>query len=54
MRSDLISMSPRELIRLEAMHELKAGATTQERVARRLGISVRQVKRVVASVQRSG
>ena len=46
MRSDLISMSPRELIRLEAMHELKAGTTTQKRAARRLGVSVRQVKRL--------
>jgi hypothetical protein len=54
MRSDLISMSPRELIRLEAMHELKAGTTTQQRVARRLGLSIRQVKRIWRAFKAEG
>ncbi len=46
MRSDLIEMSPKELTRLEGMHALRSGTATQVQIARRLRLSVRQVKRL--------
>jgi hypothetical protein len=46
MRSDLIVMSPKELARLEAMHALRSGTATQVQIAKRLRVSVRQVKRL--------
>lgn len=45
-RSDLISMTAKELGRLEAMQQLQNGQATQAQVARRLQICVRQVKRL--------
>src|SRR5665811_710694 len=46
MRSDLIAMTPVELRRLEAMHDLEYGRATQATVALRLGLCLRQVKRL--------
>jgi transposase len=54
MRSDLITMTPRELVRLEAMHALKTKTATQKQVARRLGLTVRQVKRLWRAFRTDG
>ena len=54
MRSDLISMTAKELGRLEAMQQLQSGQATQAQIARRLNISVRQVKRLWRSYRTRG
>jgi len=54
MRSDFITMSPAELSRLKAMHELETKAVRQHQVARKLGISVRQVKRLWRAYRAQG
>lgn len=45
MRSDLITMTAKELDHLEDLLQLKSGQATQAQMARRLKISVRQIKR---------
>jgi hypothetical protein len=54
MRSDLIAMSPQELRRLEAMHQLEARVATQGEVALRLQLSTRQVKRLWRTYRSNG
>ena len=54
MRSDLIAMTPKEVRRLEAMHDLAREAVTQGQVAVRLGLSVRQVKRLAQRFRLGG
>ncbi len=54
MRSDLIVMSPKELTRLEAMHGLRTKTATQVQIARRLHMSVRQVKRLWRAFRAQG
>ncbi len=52
--SDLVSMSPRELSRVEVMQQLKAKRITQRQAAEHLGLSVRQVKRLWRAYRRGG
>ena len=52
--SDLLNMSTQELTRVEIMQRLKAKSLTQLEAARRLGLSVRQVKRLWRRYQRQG
>ncbi len=54
MRSDLIAMTPAELRRLEAMYDLEHGRATQATVALRLGLCLRQVKRLYRSYRLTG
>jgi hypothetical protein len=44
---ELLPMSPIELIRLQAMHGLESRAITQQQAVGQLGLSVRQVKRLL-------
>jgi transposase len=50
----LVSLSPMELRRLAALERVIAGDLTQVRAAELLGISYRQVKRLVRAFRRSG
>jgi len=54
MKSELITMSKAELIRLQAMHHLQAGTLRQADVARQLSLSVRQIKRLWRAYQEGG
>ena len=46
---DLLTMSKKELTRVEVMQRLKAKRLSQAEASAMLGISVRQVKRLVAA-----
>jgi len=52
--SDLVSMSPHELSRVEVMQQLKAKRITQRQAAEHLGLTVRQVKRLWRAFRRGG
>jgi transposase len=51
---ELLTMSNKELTRLEAMQRIKEKRMTQEEAGRILGISVRQVKRLYRSYRKRG
>lgn len=51
---ELLTMSRSELARLEACQRLEAGILTQIEVARQLGLSDRQVRRLLARYRRAG
>lgn len=51
---DIISMSPRELSRVEVMQQLKAKRITQAQAAEQLGLTVRQVKRLWRAYRAGG
>jgi transposase len=51
---ELLTMSNKEITRLEAMQRIKDKRLTQKEAARMLGISVRQVKRLYRSYRKRG
>jgi len=51
---ELLTMSTRELTRLEIMQRLKDKRLTQKEAARMLGISTRQVKRLWRAYRKQG
>jgi len=51
---ELLTMSTRELTRLEVMQRLKAKRLTQKEAAKMLGISIRQVKRLYQAYREHG
>ncbi len=51
---DIIRMSLREVRRLKAVHEVRKGHITQKAVASMLGLSDRQVRRLVRAVKEEG
>lgn len=54
MRSDLLTMTAKELSRLDAMQQLQSGQANQAQIARRLQISVRQIKRLWRAYRTGG
>ncbi len=54
MRSDLITMSMRELERVSLMRRIAERRTTQREVAAQLGLSLRQIERLYASYKVAG
>jgi transposase len=54
MRSDLIAMSPKEIGRLECLQLLAQGTIRQAEAARKLGLTVRQIKRLVRAYRSGG
>ena len=48
MKTDLVTMSTKELERLSLMRRIAERRTTQREVAEQLGLSLRQVERLVA------
>lgn len=51
---ELITMSTKELTRLEIMQRLKEKRTSQKEVANQLGVSIRQVKRLYQKYRKEG
>ncbi len=51
---ELLTMSTRELARLEVMQRLKEKRLKQQEAARQLGISIRQVKRLYRAYKAEG
>lgn len=51
---DIIRMSLREVSRLKAVHEVRKGHITQKAAASMLGLSERQVRRLVRAVKKEG
>ena len=52
--SNLLTMSQKELTRLEVMQRIEKKRLKQKEAAEMLGISVRQVKRLLRSYRQSG
>ena len=51
---DIVRMSLREVRRLKAVHDVKEGHTRQKAAASMLGLSERQVRRLVRVVREEG
>ncbi len=51
---ELLTMSKKELNRLEVMQRIKEKRLTQKEAARMLGLSVRQVKRLYSAYRQQG